>query len=50
MASYPWVAEARTAMAEPLGEVFAKSPAVSDWMSRVGERAAVKTGMRVLEE
>ena len=50
VASYPWVAEARTAMADPLGEVFAQSPAVNDWLSRVGERAAVKTGMRVLED
>ena len=37
-------------MTEPLGEVFAASPAVNDWLSRVGERAAVKKGMRVLED
>ncbi len=50
VASYPWIAEARTAMAEPLGEAFASSPAVNDWLSRVGERAAVKKGMRILED
>ncbi len=50
VATYPWVAEARSAMAEPLGEAFASSPAVNDWLSRVGERNAVKTGMRILED
>ncbi len=50
IASYPWVAEARTAMAEPLGEAFAASLAVVDWLARVGERTAVKKGMRVLED
>ena len=49
VASYPWVEEARTAMAEPLGEVFAASPAILDWLTRVGERPAVKKGMRILE-
>ena len=50
VASYPWVAEARTAMAEPLGDAFAASPAINDWLSRLGDRAAVKKGMRILEE
>ena len=50
IASYPWVAEAQTVMMEPLGEGFASSPAVNDWLSRIGERAAVKRGMRLLEE
>ena len=50
VASYPWVAEARATMAEPLGEAFASSLAVNAWLSRVGERAAVKKGMRVLED
>ena len=50
VASYPWVEEARVAMAEPLGEVFASSPAVADWLARVGERPAVEKGMRILEE
>lgn len=49
VASYPWVEEARVAMAEPLGEAFAASPATRDWLARVGERPAVKKGMRVLE-
>ena len=50
IATYPWIAEARTAMTEPLGKAFAASPAVMDWLARVGERAAVKKGMRVLED
>ncbi len=50
VATYPWIAEARSAMAEPLGEAFASSPAVNDWLSRVGERPAVKKGMRILED
>ena len=49
VASYPWVEDARVAMAEPLGEVFAMSPATLDWLARVGERPAVKSGVRVLE-
>ncbi len=50
VASYPWVAEARDAMAEPLGEAFASSPAVNDWLSRIGNRAPVDKGMRILED
>lgn len=50
VASYPWVEEARVTMPEPLGEVFAASPAITDWLARVGERPAVKKGMRILEE
>jgi len=50
IASYPWVEEARVAIAELLGEVFASSPAIADWLARVGERPAVKKGMRILEE
>lgn len=49
VASYPWVAEARVAMADSLGDAFASSPAVSEWLARVGDRAAVKKGMRILE-
>jgi len=49
VASYPWVEEARVAMAEPLGEAFAASPAIADWLARVGERPAVQKGMRILE-
>ena len=50
VATYPWLAEARTALAEPIGDAFACSPAVNDWLFRVGERAAVKKGMRILED
>ena len=49
IASYPWVEAARTMMAEPLGEAFASSPAITDWLARVGERPAVGKGMRILE-
>ena len=49
VASYPWVEAARTGMAEPLGEAFAASPAVHDWLARVGDRPAVRKGMIVLE-
>lgn len=48
--SYPWLELARTTMAEPLGDAFAASPAVNDWLARVGERPAVRKGMRVLED
>ena len=37
-------------MAEPLGDAFAASPAIGDWLARLGERPAVRKGMRVLEE
>ena len=50
VASYPWVEEARIALTEPLGEVFASSPAITDWLARVGERPAVKKGMRILDD
>ncbi len=49
VASYPWVEAAQTKMTETLGETFTASPALNDWLQRVGERPAVKKGMRVLE-
>ena len=49
IASYPWVEAARVAMQEPLGDAFASSPAIADWLARVGERPAVRVGMRLLE-
>lgn len=48
VASFPWVEEARVAMADPLGDVFTSSPAIINWLARVGERPAVKKGMGVL--
>ncbi len=48
--SYPWVHEARTAMDTVLGDTFAASPAIRDWLARLGERPAVAKGMKVLEE
>ena len=47
--SFPWMHAARTAMAPVLGETFAASPAIRDWMARLGERPAVVKGMKVLE-
>ncbi len=47
--SYPWVHEAESKMASVLGDSFARSPAIRDWMARVGQRPAVAKGMRVLE-
>ena len=47
--SYPWVHEAATAMSAVLGDTFAASPAMRDWMGRVGARPAVVKGMKVLE-
>lgn len=48
--SYPWIAEARRALGEPLREAFANASAVRDWLDRVGERPAVKAGMAVLQD
>ena len=48
--SYPWIEAARTMMKEVLGDAFKASPAIADWLARVGERPAVKKGMRILED
>lgn len=50
IATYPWMAAAKAMMGAVLGETFAASPAIADWMERVGARPAVQTGMKVLEE
>ena len=47
--SYPWLHAARTMMEPVLGETFAASPAIGDWMARLAERPAVARGMKVLE-
>lgn len=49
IAAYPWVAAARSTMGEALGAALTGSPAVRDWLDRVGERPAVRKGMAVLE-
>ena len=49
VASYPWVEEARVALREPLGDAFAASPAIADWLARLGERSAIQVGMRLLD-
>ena len=36
--SYPWVHEADAKMAPVLGDSFAASPAIRDWMARLGQR------------
>ena len=48
--SYPWVHAASTGMDAVLGDTFAASPAIQDWLARLGERPAVAKGMKVLEE
>ena len=47
IAAYPWMAAATSMMKEALGDSLADKPATVDWMARVGERPAVKTGMLV---
>ena len=47
--SYPWLHAASTGIASVLGDTFAASPAIRDWMARLGERPAVAKGMKVLE-
>ncbi len=47
--SYPWVHEAEAKMGSVLGDTFAASPAIRDWMARLGQRPAVARGMKVLE-
>ena len=47
--SYPWVHEADAKMASVLGDSFAASPAIRDWMARLGQRPAIAKGMKVLE-
>ena len=47
IACYPWVLDARDIMHEPLGETFTASPAINDWLARIGERPAVDRGMRI---
>ncbi len=47
--SYPWVHEADATMASVLGDSFAASPAIRDWMARLRQRPAVAKGMAILE-
>jgi len=47
--SYPWLHAARTGMDAVLGDTFAASPAIIDWMARLEARPAVAKGMQVLE-
>ena len=49
IAAYPWIVAASGMMAAVLGETFAASPAIRNWLARIGERPAVKQGMTVLE-
>ncbi len=50
IATYPWVAAARSAMGGALDPAFARSPAIEAWLRRVGDRPAVRKGMAVLED
>jgi len=47
--SYPWMHTAKAAMSSVLGDTFAASPAIIDWMARLEARPAVAKGMQVLE-
>lgn len=49
VATYPWIIAARANLASILGQTFAEAHAITDWLSRVGERPAVRKGMKVLE-
>ena len=49
IAAYPWVMAGATVLAPVLGDTLRESPAIDDWLKRVGERPAVKKGMAVLE-
>ena len=48
--SYPWMHAASTGMAAVLGDTFAASPAIQDWMARLKDRPAVAKGMKMLEQ
>ena len=44
--SYPWMYAASTGMTAVLGDTFAASPAIQDWMARLKDRPAVAKGMK----
>ena len=48
--SYPWMHAARKGMTAVLGDTFAASPAIQDWMARLKDRPAVAKGMKILEQ
>lgn len=47
MAAYPWTVSATNYMKDVLGEYLASTPAIHDWLKRVGTRPGVQRGMAV---
>jgi GSH-dependent disulfide-bond oxidoreductase len=47
IAAYPWTVAAATFLKEALAESLAGKPSVHKWLERVGERPAVRRGMKV---
>lgn len=50
MASYPWIQGAYDMMDEPLKNSIKENTHTANWLKRVGERPAVKRGMKILED
>lgn len=47
MAAYPWTVSATNYMKDVLGEYLSSTPAIHDWLKRVGARPGVQRGMAV---
>lgn len=47
MATYPWMAAAMERMQAALGDSLTDKPAIHDWLARIGDRPAVKAGMKI---
>lgn len=47
MATFPWMAAAMERMQAALGDSLTGKPAIHDWLARVGDRPAVKAGMKI---
>jgi len=47
MAAYPWTVAATNFMKDVLGEYLSTTPAIHDWLKRVGARPGVQRGMAV---
>ncbi len=49
VAAYPWLLAAGTMLRDALGDLLSDTPALHEWMARIGERPAVQAGMKVPE-
>ena len=47
IAAYPWLLAASTMLRDALGDALSDTPALHEWMARIGERPAVQAGMKV---